>query len=600
MIKNTDYKKVKVFENEVVASFRFLKETTDLEKLYTRGLRLQQTGGLLLPICRLQIDDKKLIQTLAKWRGENINAYPTRFPVTIEGTTSWLIEKLIEIPDRILFLVKDCYGNNIGHLGFANCLNGQRLMEVDNVIRGEKQAAPGIMHDAMITLIKWARTTLWPERFYLRVLASNTHAIKFYNKLGFCESSRTPLRKQVHEEVIKYETLTKSDGAPPDDYFIRMELSEEQGEPAGKEQILTAGPSISQREASNAYDAARYGWNGNWANYIKDLENSFANYVGVRHAIATSSCTGALHIALSALGLGPGDEVIVPDITWVATANAVLYVGATPIFADINSETWLLSPQSVRSKITPKTKAIMPVHLYGHPCEMDSIMRLAEEYNLYVVEDAAPSIGAEYHGRRTGSFGHFACFSFQGAKLAVTGEGGMLVTNDDTLRERAYSIWDQGRKPGTFWIQNNGLKYKMSNVQAAVGLAQLQRNDSMVEAKRRIFDWYQKELNHIPHLTLCREPEGTKSIYWMTSATINNSAPITRDQLMAGLKKLNIDSRPVFPSISQYPIWPRKQASLPNAKWVGDHALNLPSGVCLRKSEVKYVCRCIRELFSAK
>jgi len=600
LTKKLNPQRLKTFKKELVASFQFLKESSDLEKLYTCGLRLEKTGGLLLPICRLQGDDKILIKTLAEWRSENISAYPTRFPVTIEGTASWLIKKLIDVPDRILFLVKDRYGNNVGHLGFANCLNDEGLMEIDNVIRGAKHVAPGIMHDAMVALVKWARTTLWPEGFYLRVLASNTHAIRFYQKLGFSETNRIPLRKVIKGEETKLDTITPNDPAPPDDYFIQMEIAEELELLVGKKTILTAGPSISPREASNAYDAARYGWNNNWAKYLKELEATFAAYVGVKHAMATSSCTGALHIALSALGLGPGDEVIVPDITWVATANAVLYVGATPIFADIKKDTWLLCPESVRSKITPRTKAIMPVHLYGHPCDMDSIMRLAKENNLYVVEDAAPSIGAEYHGRRTGSFGHFACFSFQGAKLAVTGEGGMLVTNDDTLRERAYSIWDQGRKPGTFWIQNNGLKYKMSNVQAAIGLAQIQRNDSMIEAKRRIFEWYQKDLNSIPQLTLCLEPKATRSIYWMTSAAIEDSAPITRDQLIAGLKKRNIDTRPVFPAISQYPIWPRKQDPLPNAKWVGDNAINLPSGVCLRKSEVEYVCRAIHELFSAK
>lgn len=600
MTKKPNPQRLNIFKKELVASFQFLKESSDLEKLYTRGLRLEKTGGLLLPICRLQGDDKTLIKTLAEWRSENMAAYPTRFPVTIEGTTSWLIKKLIDVPDRILFLVKDRYGNNIGHLGFANCLKDGGLMEIDNVIRGVKNVAPGIMHDAMVALIKWARTTLWPEGFHLRVLASNTHAISFYQKLGFCETNRAPLWKVIKGEKTKLDTITPNDAAAPDDYFIQMGIAEELELPVGKKTILTAGPSISPREASNAYDAARYGWNNNWAKYLKELEASFAAYVGVKHAMATSSCTGALHIALSALGLGPGDEVIVPDITWVATANAVLYVGATPIFADIKKDTWLLCPESVRSKITPRTKAIMPVHLYGHPCDMDSIMRLAKENNLYVVEDAAPSIGAEYHGRRTGSFGHFACFSFQGAKLAVTGEGGMLVTNDDTLRERAYSIWDQGRKPGSFWIQNNGLKYKMSNVQAAIGLAQIQRNDSMIEAKRRIFEWYQKDLNSISQLTLCLEPKATRSIYWMTSAAIEDSAPITRDQLIAGLKKRNIDTRPVFPAISQYPIWPRKQAPQPNAKWVGDNAINLPSGVCLRKSEVEYVCRAIHELFSAK
>jgi perosamine synthetase len=223
-------------------------------------------------------------------------------------------------------------------------------------------------------------------------------------------------------------------------------------------------------------------------------------------------------------------------------------------------------------------------------------MQIAKENNLFVVEDAAPSIGAEFRGKRTGSFGSFACFSFQGAKLAVTGEGGMLLTNDDILYERAYSIWDQGRKPGTFWIQSNGLKYKMSNVQAAIGLGQLQRNDSMLEAKRRIFKWYEERLESVPNLVLCREPANTRSIYWMTSATLSDSSPISRDQLIVELKKVNVDTRPVFPAISQYPIWPVRQAALPASKYIGENALNLPSGVCLKESEVDYVCKSIQKL----
>jgi perosamine synthetase len=301
-----------------------------------------------------------------------------------------------------------------------------------------------------------------------------------------------------------------------------------------------------------------------------------------------------LHIALSALGIGPGDEVIVPDITWVATANAVLYVGARPIFADIDPVTWCIDPSSIEKKLTTRTKAIIPVHLYGHPSEMDPIMKMAKEHNLRIVEDAAPSIGAEYNGKRTGSFGDFAAFSFQGAKLAVTGEGGMLVTNDEDLYKKAYSIWDQGRRPGTFWIESNGLKYKMANIQAAIGLGQLQRNDAMVEAKRRIFRWYERELKGVRGLMLAREKPWAKSIYWMTSALISPEASMSRDQLSHALSAKKIDTRPVFPSISQYPIWGYQPTPLPVAKMVGDCAINLPSGVCLGEKEIEYVCECIR------
>ncbi|MBN1404572.1 MAG: aminotransferase class I/II-fold pyridoxal phosphate-dependent enzyme [Opitutales bacterium] len=588
-----------VYRSIITETFSFLKETCTLEELYTRGIRLDKTGGMLLPVCRLHQDDAQMIALFSQWRRENDFAYPGRFQVTDAGTASWLRDKLLAVPDRILFLVQDAHGHNVGHIGFANCLNDEGLMEIDNVLRGVKEGNPGIMADALSCMVKWARTTLWPEGFYLRVLASNDHAVAFYRKLGLVETGRTPLRRIVSDAGSNLVPPAEGDTAAADDHFIRFSLA---GEPsaakAGQEMILTAGPSISQRESSYAYDAAKYGWNNQWSKYLSSFESAFAKYVGVKYALATSSGTGALHLSLAALGIGPGDEVIVPDITWVATANAVLYVGATPIFADIDRDTWLVDPASIEAKVTPRTKAIMVVHLYGHACDMDRIGAIARKHDLHIVEDAAPSIGAQYKGRHTGSFGSFACFSFQGAKLSVTGEGGMLLTNDDRLYERAYEIWNQGRNPGTFWIRTNGLKYKMSNVQAAIGLGQLERIDALVEAKRRIFRWYEEGLDGVPHLALCREPEETRSIYWMSSICLDESSPMSRDELAKHLKALNVDTRPVFPAISQYPIWPLRQPPLPVAKFVGDHAMNLPSGVCLSHEQVQYVCRCIREALS--
>jgi perosamine synthetase len=368
----------------------------------------------------------------------------------------------------------------------------------------------------------------------------------------------------------------------------------------GSQMILTAGPLISSREASYALDAARNGWNHRWSGYLKRFESGFAEYLGVKHAIATSSCTGALHLALLSLGVGPGDEVIVPDITWVATANAVVYTGATPVFADVDPESWTLDPSSFESKIGPRTKAVIPVHLYGHPADMDAVIGIARRHGLHVVEDAAPAIGAECRGAKAGTFGDLAAFSFQGAKLLVTGEGGMLVTNDTALYEKAILLWDQGRDPRrTFWINQNGWKYKMSNVQAAVGLGQLERVDPLIEAKRQVFSWYAEGLAGLPHVRLNHERPWARSIYWMTSLFLLEDAPIGRDDLIAALKAKNVDTRPVFPAISQYPIWPRVQEPQPNALRIGDRAINLPSGVCLRREQVEYTCRCIREALGA-
>jgi perosamine synthetase len=585
------------FKETIIKDFTFLKSSKNLDEAFNRGIPLPQSGGHLMPLASFHAEDPLLIEELAAWRTRHADTYPSQFPVTIEGTKNWILNKVLGVSDRILFLILDRFGNRIGHVGFANCLNEDSAMEVDNVLRGRDDCHPGIMSEAMRELIKWSQNTLWPEKIFLRVMHNNARAIRFYERLNFIEKTRLPLRRHQGGNVVQFLPPSEDDTSEPDRYFILMEHSLAKYTPESL--ILTAGPSISPREVSYATDAARSGWNNQWNKYLKEFEGAFSEYVGCRYALPTSSCTGALHIALAALGIGPGDEVIVPDITWVATANAVLYVGATPVFCDIHEDTWVMDVKSARSLITSKTKAIMPVHLYGHPCDMDAVLALSKEYSLYVVEDAAPSIGAEYHNQRTGSFGHFAAFSFQGAKLAVTGEGGMLVCNDEVLYNKAYAIWDQGRAPGTFWIQSNGLKYKMSNIQAAIGLGQIQRNDAMVRAKRRIFDWYSEGLQGVPHLSLSKEPINTRSIYWMSSVLLQEKSPIARDALIAELKKNKIDTRPVFPAISQYPIWPIKQAPQPVAKRVGDNAINLPSGVCLKREEIHYVCDTIRNIFKA-
>jgi len=359
--------------------------------------------------------------------------------------------------------------------------------------------------------------------------------------------------------------------------------------------ILTAGPSISQREMIYSSDATINGWNTEWSKYIKKFENEFANYIGVKYAISTSSCTGAMHIALMSLGISNGDEVIVPDITWVSTANAVRLVGAIPIFADVNINTWTLDPISTEKLITKKTKAIMPVHLYGHPCEMDKILKLSKKHDLKIIEDAAPSIGAKFKKDKTGSFGDFSAFSFQGAKLLVTGEGGMLCTNDKKLYEKAYKVWDQGRIPGSFWIEELGLKYKMSNIQASIGLGQLERNDLMVGAKRQINKWYYEDLKNNKKIEFFKESKNSRSIHWMTNIRLK-STKMSREEFCNKLREKGIDSRPVFPSISQYPYWPHKQKQQPNSKLISESGINLPSGVCLTKEKIKYICKSINEI----
>lgn len=586
------------YKQSVDKEFSFLKQTARLDDLFAKSISLRDDEGFLVPVCELHYTDNELITKLSHWRTENAFAYPTQFRVTTAGTKSWL-RKLLDTRERILFLVVNRHGKYVGHLGFANAINDELEIEIDNVVRGVKDVCSGIMSNALKSLLNWAEEILGPHKIYLRVMDDNSHAIEFYGKSGFKVVKLIPLRRHEEGERTEYRPLTEDDIDEPDKHFLRMEYMPD-GTVDTSATILTAGPSISARETSYVLDAARYGWNHQWSSYIKRFEAAFSEYLGVKHALSTSSCTGALQLALLALKIGPGDEVIVPDLTWVASAQVVNYVGATPVFADIQPDSWCLDPDSFESKITKRTKAVIPVHLYGHPAEMDRILEVAKKYNLYVVEDAAPSIGAEFKGQKTGTFGDFAAFSFQGAKLLVTGEGGMLVTNNDELYKKVYTIWDQGRVPGTFWINETGWKYKMSNIQAAFGLGQLERVDSLIEAKRRIFSWYAEGLRGVTQVKLNHEQEWGRSIYWMSSIILHDNTGITRDELCAALKRRNIDTRPVFPAISQYPIWPKPQQPQPNAKRVGESAINLPSGVCLKREQVEYICNSIKDILETE
>ena len=360
------------------------------------------------------------------------------------------------------------------------------------------------------------------------------------------------------------------------------------------DEIFTAGPSISSLERSYVADATAKGWNTHHSDYLKAFQNEFAEMVGSKFALATSSCTGALHLSLLALGIGPGDEVIVPDITWVATASAVMYVGAKPIFVDVDPRYWTIDLSKIREAITEKTKAIIPVHLYGYGAPMYEIMQLAKDFNLAVIEDSAPAIGTRIGSKFAGSFGDFGCYSFQGAKLLVTGEGGMLVTDDEELFEKARKIQDHGRQPGTFWIDQLGYKYKMNNITAALGLAQIQRSANQISRKRKINSWYKKGLSEIDFIDFQEEMVGSESICWMTSFTLRSDSNISRDELINKLKLNGIDSRPVFPSISQYEIW-GYAPQIPNvSKLIGDKGINLPSGVTLSEASVRKVIETVR------
>ena len=570
-----------------------LKGSASLTALVNNSIRFEcnQNEFFLVPFTTVDLTEPHHIQLLKTWREANQFAYPTRFPVTLDGTRKWLEAGVLNNENRALFWIANSKFVKLGHIGIAySPINSE--FEVDNVLRGESDN-PGLMSEAMNALERQIEEEVSLEKLTLRVLESNHHAVAFYKRLGYSVTDVTSLI-----EVQTGEYLNLVPGSPGTDNFLTMTKSLLASRKIPTE-ILTAGPSISMREITYVNDAVSIGWNHHHSDYITRFEDAFAEYVGAKYAMATSSCSGALHLALLALGIGPGDEVIVPDVTWVATASAVMYTGAKPVFADININDWTINLDSIKSLISDKTKAIMPVHLYGYGAAMTQIMELARENNLHVVEDAAPAIGTEIDGKRAGTFGDFGCFSFQGAKLLVTGEGGMLVTDNEDLFNRAKKDQDHGRKPGTFWIDELGHKYKMNNITAALGLAQIERAENQIFRKRRINRWYADNLSDLGQISFQSEAPGAQSICWMTSFTLNDGSLISRDELISSLKKDGIDSRPVFPAISQYPIWQYEAEIQKNAEKIGATGINLPSGVLLSQSAIEKVCTSIRKAILA-
>ena len=375
--------------------------------------------------------------------------------------------------------------------------------------------------------------------------------------------------------------------------------SEADVRPMQKKTILTAGPSITEREIDYVLDAVAHGWNQNWNSYLLRFEQLFAKEIGTRFALSTSSCTGAMHLALLGLGVGPGDEVIVPEITWVATASAVTYCGATPVFVDVEPDTWCMDIASAERAITQRTKVIAPVHLYGHPVDMVGLTTLARKHGLRILEDAAPALGSEVNRRRVGGLGDIGAFSFQGAKLLTTGEGGMLVTSDETLFERIRHLADHGRDPKDPHRNSiTGFKYKLSNLQAALGLAQLERLEELVEKKRCIFGWYQERLCGLPGVRLNAERPWARNNYWMSSLLLEEGGKRRRDGVMASLKQEGIDSRPFFRPLSSFPMYASRADENPIAYEIAASGINLPSGHNLTEQEIDRICSVVRDSLS--
>jgi perosamine synthetase len=365
--------------------------------------------------------------------------------------------------------------------------------------------------------------------------------------------------------------------------------------------LPVAAPMLVGNERQYVLDCLDSSWISSSGAYIGRFERAFAEFCGVRHAVSCTSGTAALHLAMLALGLGPGDEVLVPTLTFAATANAVRYCGATPVFVDSEPETWTMDPEQVAAKVGPHTKGIIVVHLFGHPGNMDALQAVADRHGIFLIEDAAQAHGAEFRGRRTGSLGRLATFSFFGNKIITTGEGGMVTTDDDDLAASVRLLKSHGMDPNRkYWFPVIGYNYRMTNVAAAIGLAQLEKADWHLERHREVANWYREHLQAVPGLAWQVEQGWARHVWWLFTIVLDDGLPVERDAVMARLAAAGIDTRPVPYPLHQLPAYQVSTQGqvFPVAERLARRGFNLPTSAGMTREQVVRVCDRLAQIVS--
>jgi perosamine synthetase len=366
--------------------------------------------------------------------------------------------------------------------------------------------------------------------------------------------------------------------------------------------IYMAGPSITEHEIEVVNDAMRNGWYEKPYWYVETFQKEFAAYHGRKYGIMTPNCTTSIHLLLTSLGVSDGDEVIVPDCTWIATAAPISYLRATPVFCDIEPVNWCLDPQALERCITPRTKAIIVVDLFGNMPVMKEIVAIAEKHGIPLIEDSAEALGSTYEGTRAGKFGIGSVFSFHRTKTLVTGEGGMLLLDDDKLYERCMIWRDHGRKPGGAMYYNYEVTYKYMpfNLQAALGYAQFQRLDELVNKKREIWQMYKERLADIEDIEFNAEPEGVFNSVWITAMVFGRSHNLSKQEAIDRLAEINVPARPFFYPLSSLPAYPGLEEKYrplnPNAYDISARAINLPGALNLTEDQIDFVCDGIKKV----
>jgi perosamine synthetase len=362
------------------------------------------------------------------------------------------------------------------------------------------------------------------------------------------------------------------------------------------DRIFVAQPKLAGNEKKYVMDCLDSNWISSAGKYIPAFEEAFANFCGVKHAVAANNGTTALHLALVGLGLSAGDEVIIPTVTYIATANAVQYCGATPVLVDVLKGTMNIDAAAIEKKITAKTKGIIAVHLYGHPADMDAVNAVAKKHRLWVLEDAAEAHGAEVAGKRVGGLGACATFSFFGNKIVTTGEGGMLTTDDSDLNVKLRQYRGQGVDPvRRYWFPVVGYNYRMTNIQAAIGLAQMERIDQALAARQEIAHWYNEALADLSDkIDLPHTANNARHVYWMYNIFLSHGDEAKRDSVMRSLDATGIETRPVFYPMHVLPPY-RQNGHYPVADRWAYAGINLPTHEDLTKADVQRIADALRK-----
>lgn len=370
-----------------------------------------------------------------------------------------------------------------------------------------------------------------------------------------------------------------------------------------KDFIPVSKPSFSGNEKKYLTDCIESGWISSAGNYIQKFEEINSDYYGTRHAVSVSNGTVALHIALLTLGIGPGDEVIVPSLTFAASINAVIHCGAVPLLADVDPDSWTIDIERCQQLLSPNTKAIMPVHIYGQPCNMDLVLDFAKKNNLLIIEDCAEAHGARFKGKRIGSFGDISCFSFYGNKIITTGEGGICLTDNSGYAEKMRVLRDHGmNKEKKFWSDYVGYNYRMTNMQAAVGTAQMEKIDSILERRMEIDSYYRSRLENVPFIRLQNDFTDRKRVPWLFSILLDTGKiGMTNEKISGLLLEHNIDSRIFFRDFTQMiPYKKLKHNDLKNSASISAAGLNLPTFLDINKDQIDYICETLLKICGRK